>query len=499
VSRTVRAPASPPPATTAPTRAIAVPRDDPVVAALPFEARQTYLLARSELETRQWGFPLRLRQDAEDLIRAEPGFAPGHALRAIACTFRAVQARKSTTATSATPAIDGVEARQCARQSSQRALQLDPGSAQVLAASGLLAWTESQQCESPCDQRGLMDAAQASLEQAVRRDPSLPEARTWLGMVYQARGDLIGAAAQAEASVALDPLNPVATYNANNFRMARGEFAKVRTSLVAAMRRSDVPWFIVGQLVENALAAGDQQDALLWTRELARYGDVRTAQLLAAVAYARLEHPKEARSALAASGDGSDIETGEDLGYALWAHQLLDGSDGVRAFQRRQEHARREAARAPSEEDQRWWLEIQGLAYALSGEAARAVGPLEAVLGASGLPRMRLGDATIEADFANALAWAYRETGRPERAREVAEGALATLDRVAAMGFDHDGGFALTHALALELAGHRELAQFQASRAVARGRARPVDFNTDPRWHGLLDAGAVALADSAKP
>jgi DNA-binding winged helix-turn-helix (wHTH) protein/tetratricopeptide (TPR) repeat protein len=270
VNRAARPPPEPAKAAVATARSAGAPVADPSLAALPFEARQAYLLARSELQERRLGFARRMRKDAEDLIEAAPSFAPGHALRAIACTFRAAHSRDPAKAPHASPAIDGIDALQCARQSSRLAFQLAPGSAEALSAAGFLAWFDSQQCRAPCDRRRLQDSAQASLEEAVRRDPSLPEAHTWLGMVYQGRGDLVQAAGQAEAALAIDPLNPVATYNANVFLMARGEYAKVRERLVALTRRPDVPPFILGQLVENALAAGDRDDTLHWTRELSR-------------------------------------------------------------------------------------------------------------------------------------------------------------------------------------------------------------------------------------
>jgi len=238
------------------------------LAAMPLETRQLYLLARAELRERRPGFADRMRRDAERVIAAAPDFAPGHALRAVACSFRVVDAHEPTAAEQVPAPTEVAEASGCARSSSGRALQLDPGSAEARAAAGFFSWVESRQCRAPCDERSLVDAAQAELEFAVRLDPSLPEAHLWLALLYQEHGDPAGAAAQAEAAVALDPLDPTATCNANRFLMARGERARVRERLVALTEGPSVPPCVYAQLVENAIATGDQDEAQRWARLL---------------------------------------------------------------------------------------------------------------------------------------------------------------------------------------------------------------------------------------
>jgi DNA-binding winged helix-turn-helix (wHTH) protein/tetratricopeptide (TPR) repeat protein len=490
-----------PRATNSSGNATAVPQtsDAIALAALPLETRQLYTLARSEFDERRAGFATRLRGNAETLIAAAPSFAPGHALRAISCTFQAIYTGARAPSLSGTHPGDGSEALACAHQSVRRALQLDSQSAQALAAAGFVAWIEARQCVAPCDERGLVDAAQANLEQAARLDPTLPEARTWLGILYQERGDLARAAEESEASLALDPLNPVATYNANNFLIARGENARVRARLLALTQRPEAPPFVLAQLVENALAAGDRADALRWTQLLAAEEHSRSLQLLAAVSYARLGRQDDARTVLAAAGRTTDVDYDEDLAYAVWAHQLAEGPAGVRDYIDAQEHLRSERALPASAEEIRWWLEIDGLAHALANQPAPALAALEQVLGDSGVPRIRPGNTTLEADCANALAWAYVETGQTARAREVADGTLAALDRVSSVGMDKQPSFALNRALALALAGHRPVARAEVERLLARGLAHPVEFSSDPRWRTFMDTDRIALADAGRP
>ena len=467
---------------------------------LPIETRQRYLLARAELHERRLGFASRLRKNAEDLIAVAPDFASAHALRAVACTFRAIHARSWPANGSVNGPIDGEEALACARESSRRALEFDPRSAEAHAAAGFLAFHQASDCDPGCDQRGLIDLAQSSLEQAARLDPALPEVHTWLGMIYEQRGDLVRASRQAEAALALDPLNPVATYNANNFLMARGENAKVRERLIPLTSRPDPPPMVFRQLAENALASGNRHEAERWTRELAAHGgQSRGTQLFVATALARLSRIDDARAALAVADQTRAVDTGESLELALWVHQLLDGGSGARTYLADQQGLRASTAHRDTPEEARHWREVEGLGHVLAGEPALAVPLLEKVFGADGMPLVRLQPVDTEADFANALAWAYRETANATRAREVAEGTLVSLDSIASTGFDKSPQLMLDRALALELAGQRDRARAAFEAALARGATQQVELATDPRWQSLVETEGRRFAALPKP
>jgi tetratricopeptide (TPR) repeat protein len=314
-------------------------------------------------------------------------------------------------------------------------------------------------------------------------------------MIYEQRGDLVRASRQAEAALALDPLNPVATYNANNFLMARGENAKVRERLLPLTGRPDPPPIVFMQLVENAFASGDRDEALRWTGDLAAHGgQSRGTQLFVATALARLGRIEEARAALAAADQTRAADTGESLDLALWAHQLLEGKAGTRAYLADQRGLRASTAHHDTSEETRHWLEVQGLGHVLAGEPALAVPLLEKVFGTDGMPLVRLQPVDVEADFANALAWAYRETANATRAREVAEGTLVSLDSVASTGFDKNPRLMLDRALALDLAGQRDRARAAFEAALARGGTQRVELATDPRWRSLVDAASGRFA-----
>jgi tetratricopeptide (TPR) repeat protein len=280
---------------------------------LPLEARQLYWLGRGELRDRRLGFALRLRQTAERLTLAAPHFAAGHALRSVACSFRAVYARHPSLMRPGFTPIDGDEALQCARQSARRALESDPASAQALAAAGFLAYVEAWNCDPNCDSRALFDSAQTRLERAVQLDPALPEAHAWLGMVYQQRGELDLAARQARASMELDPLNPVATVNANRFLLASGENARVRERLVALTQRPDAPPIVYAQLVDNAFAAGNLAEARRWTMALQKVEQNRAVQQSVEAALAR--HTLDSQ---AARGSGPPRGSGSVVLASAW-------------------------------------------------------------------------------------------------------------------------------------------------------------------------------------
>ena len=472
-------------------------RDEDGARKLSFEALQLYLLSRSELRDRRPGFASRLRADAAELVAAAPDFAPGHALLAVACGLQIAFATQRSITLSDESANDAGAALACAREAVRRALELDPRLAEAHAAAGLLAMQEYSLCRAPCDQLGDLDAAQSSLELAVRLDPSLPEARTWLGAVYQERGDIVRASEQAEAALALDPLNPVAVYNANNFRMARGDHATVRERLLVLARRPGSPSYVYAQLAENAIDTGQIQDALHWIRRLTAQDNGRDVQVTAGAMLTRIGRNDEARALLATHEDPATIDRGETLWLALEAHVRIGGPSAVLAYLESQQRHRQSAAKPPLAADSdREWQQFQGFALVLTGDPARAIPLLEHVFGTSGAPRVRLADIGREADLANALAWAHREQGHSARAREVAEGTLAALERVASAGFDNGPRFALTQALAYELAGQREHARAEVERAVSMGWAPTVDVRRDPRWAELMATGAQRVADT---
>jgi DNA-binding winged helix-turn-helix (wHTH) protein/tetratricopeptide (TPR) repeat protein len=464
---------------------------------LPESVRPLFLQARSELEQRRPGFASRLEADADELIDAAPAFAPGHALRAIACALEADQPTERTLKDTGASAGGADRALECAQSSVRRSLQLDPDLAEAHAATGLLALRVYQQCGPQCDRIGLLDRAESSFEHAVRLDPQLPAAHGWLARVLAERGDLVAAAAEAEAAVRLDPLNPVAVCDADDYLAARGEFELARRRLLALAASPDVPPCAYVRLADVALMTGRREEALRWTQMLGHTSSARAAQIQTARLLLQLGDRAEARRAWQAASATAAVDGGDSRWAALWIAQALDGAPAVASYFDAQSALRPVPARAPAVDEERDWLQFEGLAYALTGRYAEAVATLERVFGASGAPRIHLARAVSESDRANALAWAYARMGNEDRAREVAEGTLVVLDRYAALGFDRAPRFAMVRALSYALAGRLARGRTELERIAGRGWASDAIVAHDPRWIGLRPHRPLALADTA--
>jgi len=470
--------------------------DEAALTSLPPSVRPMFLQARSELEQRRPGFASRLKSDADELIDAVPGFAPGHALRAIACALMVDQATDRTLEDGGASAGDVSRGLECAQSSVRRSLQLDPALAEAHAATGLLALQAYHQCGPDCDRVGLLDRAQWSLEQAVRLDPRLPEAHDWLARVLSERGNLVAAAAEAEAAVRLDPLNPVAVCDADDYLAARGEFELAYRRLLALAALPDVPPYAYMHLADAALTAGHPEEALRWTQMLGHASSARAAQIQTARLWLQLGDREEARRAWRTANATASIDQGDERWAALWIALALDGTRAASAYFDAQSALRSASARTSTEEEQRDWLQFEGLTYALTGRYRQAIDTLERVFGTIGPPRIHLARAVSEADRANALAWAYARLGNDDRAREVAEGTLGVLDRYAALGFDGAPKFALVRALSYMLAGQDGPGRTELARVAGLGWAPGAAVSQDPRWRGLRPHRPLALADS---
>jgi len=447
---------------------------DQELARLPFPTLQRYLLARSELRERHTGFRQRLANMSAELVRVAPDFAAGHAIRAVACIFAITH-----------NTLEEISAgMQCARDEVASALKLDPELAEAHAAAGLLAQNEEYFCHEACAERRWFEAAQRSLERAVRLDPSLLEARIWLGNIYDDRGDLAHASEQRDAALALDPLSPVANHNMNSMLLLRGENEAVRTRLLQLVRAPNLPGYIYEQLAEVAISTGRMDEARTWARRAAAEAGHRWSMLASAVLLARSGMPDEARAMYALGSRDPEPYEAEELEYRVRLQQLLGGSAAVRNVVDLELNRSRTPASYGATADRKL-KRIVGWALALADQPERARLWLEEVYGASGMPTLRLGDALTEADGLEALAWSYEMTNDAARSRALARSALELLSTLTASGFDQQVRFALNRALAFKLAGERDAAIAELERAVALGWTEPASLQQDPRWSSV--------------
>lgn len=447
-------------------------------AGLSLEARQVYQLAKSELRERRPGFAPRLRSYATQLIALAPDFAEGHALRSVACSFEAAFSDFYSVKQDEPVETERTRDMTCAGESADQALQRDPQLALASAAAGFAALNEACLCTTGCNPLGALDAARSSLQRAIRLDPTMPEARTWLLLVDKARGDFGGAERQAEAALALDPLNPVTAFNVNEFLMDRGDYALVRKRLLP-LARPGAPPYVYLQLAFNAVAVSDGADAQRWIRQLLAEDNSRDSHIAAAFILVRLGDVAQARRLAGPVGGGDWLDQGETLWRALSVYQALDGPQGAARYLASQRAVRSARSPGPNADD-RDWQAFQGWALVMTGDAAGAKPYLERAFGASGPPRLLVGDIVREADGADALAWTYARLGKLQRSREVADATLVALDRIAGEGYGRYWPFVRVRALTLELAGRPSEAQ--AVLLSLPADQRPSSREGDPRW-----------------
>jgi len=468
--------------------AASISRSDGWPDALPFTILQAYLQARTELRERRPGFRQRLLDASAEVVRAEPGFARGQAIRAEACLFAAGFALPP----------EGKRNLQCAREAVARALAIDPDLAEALAAAGLLALTEAHNCFDGCPGSQWHSAAQRSLERAVRLDPALLEARVWLANTYDELGDLTRAAEQREAAVALDPLSPIANFHMNNVLLARGERDRVRERLQRMAQMPGMPPYLYQQMAELALADGRIEEARGWARQVATGDDALSYQLIAAALLARCGANDEARAHFARVIWEPQHEDDADIFYGVQLHQVLGGVEAVRHFVNDQlkDFIARQTTDAKTDHRLRQAI---GWAYVMADEPARARPWLENSASAMEPPGLGAHEILSAAEVLQAFAWLKERDGDAAGSRKLAQAAIERLSVLASAGMDQNVTYALSHALALGLAGRREAALSELERAVTLGWSEPALVRADPRWAGLLQdpvaQGLLARAD----
>lgn len=463
--------------------AASISRSDKLPASLPFATLQAYLQARTELRERRPGFRQRLMDASADVVRAEPGFAPGQAIRADACLFAATFGSET----------EKPHNLQCARDAVARALAIDPELAEAHAAAGLLALAEAHNCFDGCPGSQWHAAAQRDLERAVRLDPTLLEARVWLGNTYDEMGDLTRAAEQREAAVALDPLSPVANLHMNNVLLARGERDLVRNRLLRMAQVPGMPPYLYEQLAEVFIADRRFAEARVWARHVSADTDDERSQLVAATLLARCGQLAEARALYGRVSWNPPLDDEDKIYYAVKLHQAMGGSAAVRDFIEGQLD-RALAGETPGPATDHRLGQAIGWALVMSDQPTRARPWLEDSVGKIDVQHNGIYTFQSTVEVLEALAWVTEQGGDPARASEFAQSALEQLSVVATAGMDQDVGYALSHALALALAGQREPALAELDRAIRLGWSEPVFIRADPRWANLLrDPAAQTL------
>lgn len=145
----------------------------------------------------------------QQAVAADPNLAAAHAELARAYTIKAFYFA---------PDSERKQLNEHAEVSVDRALALDPRSAEGLFARGLMLWSPSR--------RFPHEQAVRAYQQALAVDPSLDEAHHQLGVIYFHVGLFDRAQAELEKALAINPGNTLARYRLGVIAMYRGDYER---------------------------------------------------------------------------------------------------------------------------------------------------------------------------------------------------------------------------------------------------------------------------------
>jgi TolB-like protein/Flp pilus assembly protein TadD len=169
------------------------------------EAYNAYLAGRAHFDTRTEGWRDRAIAALRSAIELDPGFAPPHAMLALALTVMS----------------GGGSQWDEGRQLAEKALELDPELAEAHAALGLMLMNDRNLAESALSYR-----------KALQLDASLGFAYNMLAIALQRMGREDEARATNQKGAAVDPLNPPVVANAASWESNAGNFDRAEQLLL---------------------------------------------------------------------------------------------------------------------------------------------------------------------------------------------------------------------------------------------------------------------------
>ncbi|NND44235.1 MAG: tetratricopeptide repeat protein, partial [Xanthomonadales bacterium] len=174
-----------------------------------------------------------------EALEHDPTFAPAYA--AIADSMLLLSSYGN---------ISQVQAIERAQPMIEKALALDPESAEAFAALGLARW-----------QIGQLDSAESSLRQAVTLNPDYIPAHLWLGGLLGEQGRVPEQGVVLQEAMALDPLNELLAINYAGNLYVQGNYEAARDLLIGLVRiKPDSPT-LLRTLAGYAAGHGDLVEA----------------------------------------------------------------------------------------------------------------------------------------------------------------------------------------------------------------------------------------------
>ncbi len=178
-------------------------------------------------------------------LQNDPAFAPAYA--AIADSWLLLSLYGNLTNTKAT---------ERAMPMIEKALEIDPESAEAFAALGLARW-----------QIGQKDAAESALKHAIRLNEDYIPAYLWLGGLLGDLGRLPEQSQLLQQAIAIDPLNELLAINFAGNLSSRGEYQAGKDLLQGLVALKPDSSTLLRVMSGHAMKSGDLVDAWRWANQ----------------------------------------------------------------------------------------------------------------------------------------------------------------------------------------------------------------------------------------
>ena len=415
------------------------------------EAYQYFLEGRELLRNRV-DVRNRTRERFRKAIEIDPQYAAAYAELAIATLFYTV---KPDDVLAADELID-------------TALRPEPGMPRALAARAF----SLQQRNSPD-----WPVSEIVLRDVLARDPNMVDALNWLGRSLEAQGKFVEAEAALERAARLDPLHVSIAANVANKSARRGDFATAERRL---LRMLEVP--------QPGFNTYMSLRELYW--ELGRLVDMNAIVKQQALNAGRHYFGLNFNYALLGLWDQSTywaermtVDQPDFFWTKVFASNVPYWQGRYRESLAVWDRALAEEGKAITEMPDSFTL-IYGDLQALAGDFGGAIRTLEPLIGP---PRpIDYGEfGWIEFDAVHSLAWAYRETGFPDKGTSILQSMDQQLAERQRLGLLHRSRDLYLFARNALLLGDRDLALERLEQAVAAGWRDYYVHVPDPRWAEL--------------
>ncbi len=374
------------------------------------DAYHEYLLGSAFLQQRLPGWRPKALEAFDRSIVLDPGFAPPYAARAAVTVIASGDdvERFADTMRSAQADID-------------KALMLDPDLAEAHAAQGLL-FTAGVSPDFP--------SAEAALRRAIEIDPTEIYAYNWLSIAVNSQGRDAEANEIRRQALVVDPLNPVLNVNEAALLAATDDFRGAERLLLRMMELPKVPAMVYFGLVPLYANFGRLDQAVEWSQKaiLANNGPDRNSyffQLASTYEYLGMHEQSDLWVARSLAEQSSPMMRTLRTAYILklrgeYAHMVAMLDEAFAGGETRIEQMPKFAA------------EVVGAMYATGGRLDQGIEILERVVDLDDIDSTMSGGSNTAVTFLQLLAWAYRESGREDRAVEL----LENLERALAAARD---------------------------------------------------------------